>query len=384
MRTAYLDNNATTRVAPEAVEAVLRSLDATFGNPSSLHREGVEAERVLAAARAEIARHMGIESRELYFCSGATEANNAVIKGVARAYRGRGAHIITTAVEHPSVLEPVRHLEAEGFSVTYLEPHPEHGVTAEQVREALRPDTILVSVMHVNNETGAVYPVSAIARAVKSDRAQIVVHSDGVQAFGKLPSPAADLDAYSVSAHKLHGPKGAGALYLRKTVRCLPLLHGGGQESGLRAGTENVPGAAGFAAAAAAAAAERENDYARMQRLRNALLAAVESIAEAVVLSPPEAIGSTLAVAFPPIPGEVMVNALSERGVSVSTGSACSASRNKRSHVLEALGFPPKLVDSSVRFSLSRMTGAEEIELAVEVLPQAVRRLRPVAERVRR
>ncbi len=384
MQSVYLDNNATTPVAPEALEAVRECLETTFGNPSSLHRAGLAAERVLESAREQIAQRMGVPKAELYFCSGATEANNTIVYGVAHAYRGRGSHIVTTAVEHPSVLEPLRQLEQEGFTISYLVPHPRYGVTAGQVCDAMRADTILVSVMQVNNETGAVFPVAELARAVKARRRDTIVHSDGVQGFGKLVSPAADLDAYSVSAHKLHGPKGAGALYVRAGVRCRPLLRGGGHESGLRAGTENIPGIAGFAAAVSAAGADRERDYARVEALRGELLQVMDSIPEAVVLSPPGAVAGTLAVSFAPIPGEVMVNALSEFGVSVSTGSACAASRNKRSHVLEALGFERRLIDASVRFSLSRMTTAEEISRVAEVLRQAVKRLRPVAERVLR
>ncbi len=278
----------------------------------------------------------------------------------------------------------MRRLEEEGFSVTYLRPDPVNGLSIEQVREALRPETILVSIMQVNNETGAVFPVADIARMVKSRAKTAVVHADGVQGFGKLVSPAGALDAYSTSAHKIHGPKGAGALYLRSGVRCRPLLVGGGHEASLRAGTENVPGIAGFAAAAAAAGGGREENYRLIAAMRSQLVRAVESTGRAVMLSPPDAIATTLAVAFPPIPGEVMVNALSEAGVAVSTGSACAASRNKRSHVLEALGFEQRVIDSSVRFSLSRLNTAAEVEAVGEILAATLKRLRPVAERVLR
>lgn len=345
---------------------------------------GIEAERELNAARRELARILRADPREVYFCSGATEANNTLISGIARASRARGTHIVTTTVEHPSVLEPVQELERNGFSVSYLAPHPVRGVLPEQVLDALRADTVLVSIMQVNNETGAIFPVEEIARAVKAVRAEIVVHSDGVQGFGKLAPPTAALDAYSVSAHKLHGPKGVGAFFLRDGVRCKPLLLGGGHEHGLRAGTENLPGAAGFAAAAGAAEQQREAAQQRMQRLKDELVTAIEQIPDAQLLSPPHALATTVAAAFPPIPGEVMVNALSEQGVSASTGAACAASRGKRSHVLEALGFERRSIDSAVRFSLSRLTTADEIRRVTELLPHTVARLRPVAERVLR
>ncbi len=382
MQTVYLDNNASTPVAEEALAAVRRCLETVYGNPSSLHTLGIAAERELNAARRELARLLGTAPGEVYFCSGATEANNTLISGVAGAYRARGAHIVTTTVEHPSVLEPVQELERNGFAVTYIAPHPVRGISPQQVRDALREDTVLVSIMQVNNETGAVFPVEEIARAVKAVRSAIVVHSDGVQGFGKLPAPTGALDAYSVSAHKLHGPKGVGAFYLRDGVRCKPLLLGGRHENGLRAGTENLPGVAGFAAAATAAEEHRGAACERLQGLRNELVTAFEEIPDALVLSPPDALASTVTVAFPPIPGEVMVNALSEQGVSVSTGAACAASRGKRSHVLSALGFERRSIDSAVRFSLSRLTTEDEIRRVIELLEQTVARLRPVAERV--
>ncbi len=374
-REVYLDNNATTPVAPEVVEAMAPYWHERFGNPSSAHRKGVEAERAVRMSRATIARLLGVNENEVIFTSGGTEGDNLAIKGVARALRRRGMHILTTRIEHPAVLESCRDLEAEGFRVTYLDVDAEGMVTPEAVEAALTPETILVSIMHVNNELGTILPISEIAERVKRRNPEIVVHSDGVQAIGKTPVDLGWVDLYTISGHKIHAPKGTGALIVREGVRLVPLLSGGGQERGLRSGTENVAGIVGLARALELMYEDLEGKLAYFRTLRERFLEGVRRIPGARINSPERSVSTTVNVSFPGVPAEVLLHALEEEGVFASTGAACASRKRRRSHVLEAVHLPPEVIDSSVRFSFSRYTTVEDIEWAVHALHRAVERL---------
>ncbi len=371
----YLDNNATTPVAPEVLEAMAPYWREHFGNPSSAHRKGVEAERAVRASRATIARLLGVKESEVIFTSGGTEGDNLAIKGVARALHRRGNHIVTTKIEHPAVLESCRDLEAEGFRVTYLDVDAGGLLTPEAVEAALTPETILVSIMHVNNELGTILPISEIAERVKRRYPQIVFHSDGVQAVGKTWVDLRGIDLYTISGHKIHAPKGIGALIAREGVKMKPLLSGGGQERGWRSGTENVAGIVGLARALELMYEDLEGKLAYFRTLREHFLDGVRRIPGARINSPEQSVPTTVNVSFPGIPAEVLLHALEEEGVFASTGAACASRKRKRSHVLEAVGLPPEVSDSSLRFSFSRYTTREDIERALAALNRALERL---------
>ncbi|MCO5165308.1 MAG: cysteine desulfurase [Planctomycetes bacterium] len=367
----YLDNNATTRVHPDVLAAMLPWFGERFGNPSSLHRLGAEAARGLDEAREAVARALGAAPGEVVFTSGGTEANTLAIRGAVAALRRRGDHVVTTAVEHPSVGEVLRALEQEGLRVTRVSPRPSGEVDPDEVVAAVEDGTILVSVMHVQNETGAVFPVDAIARRVKARAQKVVVHSDGVQALGKVAPPGKAVDLYTVSAHKVHGPKGAGALVVRRPARVVPLVPGGGQEHGLRGGTEAVPLLVGFGVAARLAVEARpallRDGAARAARMREG----IEALG-GVINSPPGAVSTTVNASFPGVAAEPLVHALEERGVVASTGSACASKRAERSPTLRAMGLPEERLASAVRFSLSRETTDEDVRQALAALEGAL------------
>ena len=372
MGEVYLDNAATTPLVPAVVERMLDALQRVYGNPSSVHTKGIEAERAVSAARRQVAHALGADPGDVVFTSGGTESNGLAILGAARARARRRRHIITGSTEHSSVLNVCRLLEGDGFAVTYL-PVDRHGrVTPEQVVASLREDTALVSLMWVNNELGTVHPVADIARAVKERDPEILVHVDGVQALGKLPINVRELpiDLLSVSAHKIHGPKGVGALWIRPGVRLVSPLGGGSQERGLRPGTENVPGIIGFGAAAELAAEHLAEASERMSRLRERLWAAIQRAVPWAVRNTPadpsQCAPHILNVSFPGLKGEVLVHSLAETGIYVSTGSACSSRRTGLSHVLVALGLSEDVAGGALRFSLSALTTEGDIDAAAE------------------
>jgi len=376
----YLDNSATTMVLPEVAEAVWEAMVISYGNPSSLHGMGVDAERILRRAREEVARLLGAQPEEIYFTSGGTEANNWALRGLAHALKRRGRHIITTAIEHASVLEACRRLEGEGFSVTYLPVDKQGIVRLEALERALQEDTILVSVMSVNNELGSLQPLEEIANLIAS-RSPALFHVDHIQGYGKIPLPLKKLNlaAVSLSAHKIHGPKGVGALYLRQGIRIEPFLVGGDQERGLRAGTENVPGIAGFGMAAALAREALPESVQKMHQLKIRLAEGlVEGIPGAHLNGPEPQAGAPhiLNISFPGVKAEILVHMLEERGIYVSTGSACHSRRQEASHVLKALGLPLSHMEGAIRISLSRLTTEEEIDEAIRSIKECVEELR--------
>ena len=380
----YLDNAATTRALPGVVEAVSQALLAAYGNPSSLHRKGMEAEAILKGTRGLLAELMAVTPAEIVFTSGGTEANALAIKGVAWARKKRGTHLVTTAIEHSSVHAAMRDLEAEGFSVTYLPVDGEGRVNPDHVGEAVSERTTLVSVMLVNNEIGTIQPVRAIAEAARAKKRDVVVHVDAVQALGTLPVRPRELgaDLVSVSGHKIHGPKGVGALYVRKGLQIQTLFGRGSQEGGLRPGTENVPGIAGLGVALRELTGDA-GAPARLRVLRERLVDELLAIDGARLNG---ARGEAAAphivnLSFPGVRGEVLVHALEDRGVFVSTGSACTSRKAEPSHVLKALGLSEEVLESSIRISLSRSTTEEEVVYAISMIKEAVSALRTMLAR---
>ncbi len=367
---AYLDNSATTPVCPEAVKAVNNVLTNYWGNPSSLHYGGIEAAQVLDNARHSIARTLSCDDDEIIFTSGGTEANNLAVFGAAHAYRSRGMRIIISSVEHPSVNEPVNQLEKQGYDVIRLHTDKEGRFDERQLLAAVNSATSLISIMAVNNEVGTIQAVEKIKQAVRRFNAPALIHCDAVQAFGKIPlKPSAlGIDLMTVSSHKIHGPKGAGALYVRKGVKIAPHIFGGGQEQGRRPGTEPLPAIAGFAAAADALPDIRIQ-LEKTTQLRDYMLGRLSELNNIVVNSPEDALPYVTNISVLGIPSEVMLNYLSEMNVYVSGGSACS--KGKRSRVLSAMNLEQERINSAIRISFSRYTTKAEIDYLIEGISSA-------------
>lgn len=357
----YLDNSATTRPCPEAVEAVTRSLTENWGNPSALYTFGIDAARALRTARHQVAAAMGAEPDRVFFTSGGTEADNWAVFGTVRRMGKRGKHIITSAIEHHAILNCMKDLEAQGYEVTYLQPDTLGRISADSLKAALRKDTILVSIMMVNNEVGSVMPIAQMAKLTHKLCPDAIFHTDAVQGFLKVPFSAKSLgaDLISVSSHKVHGPKGAGALYISPRLKSFPpLLLGGGQESGLRSGTEGTPAIFGFAAACSAMAATCREDAAREKALLDGLAEKLSAL-DGVTINGAHEAPHILSLAVPGVPTQNTINILQDAGICVSAGSACA--KGHRSHVLSAMGLPPEVIDASFRISLCRDTAEEEL-----------------------
>ncbi len=371
---AYLDNSATTRPCDQAVQAVARAMTDCWGNPSALHNLGIEAQRALHGARLQVAQALGADPDRVFFTAGGTEADNWAIFSAARRMAKRGRHIVTTQIEHHAVLEPMARLEAEGFEITRLAPDARGCIPPETLAAALRKDTVLVSVMMVNNEVGSVMDIAAMVRLTRRLAPNALFHTDCVQAFLKLPFRADRLgaDLISVSGHKVHGPKGVGALYVRKGLPLPAFVLGGGQESGMRSGTEAMPAILGFGAACAAAAPTLRQDAAAERALLDQLAGGLAQLPGVVINGTPQA-PHILSLAVPGLRSQGLINCLQDMGIYVSAGSACA--RGHRSHVLEAMGVDPAVIDGSIRVSLSRFTTREEIALFLDALPKAVARL---------
>ena len=373
---AYLDNSATTRCSDEAVKIMTKVLQEDFGNPSSLHNKGMEGENYVKAARSEIAKTLKVNDKEIYFTSGGTESNNLAIIGAARAYRRSGNKVITTMIEHPSVANPFAYLEDNGFEVTYLPVDNLGRVDLNALREAMTEDTILVSVMHVNNEIGAVQPIEEIAEIVKSVNKECVFHVDAIQSYGKfrIYPKKIGVDMLSVSGHKIHGPKGSGFLFVKDKIKLKPIILGGGQEWGMRSGTENVPAIAGLGVAAREIYADFDNNIDRMYKLRDRFISEVTKIDGVTVNGPLDHSGAPhiVSVSVSGVRAEVLLHALEDRNIYVSAGSACSSNKPAISKTLKAIGLDQKLLDSTVRFSFSIHTTEEEVDYAVSALQELV------------
>lgn len=357
----YLDNSATTRVCPEAAQAALAAMTECYGNPSSTHTKGREAKKLLDQSRAQVAALLGCQPKELVFTSCGSESDNWALLSGAEAMKRRGGHIISSCVEHDAIRRTLDELESRGFAVTRLKPDRSGAIPPEAVREALLPDTILVSLMLVNNETGAVTDIAAVSRLLKEAGSPALLHTDAVQAFGKLPFTAKGLgaDLISVSGHKLHAPKGIGALYIRSGLRLKPFLLGGGQEEGRRAGTEALPQIAAFGTACALAKAHLPENAARMAALKqnclDQLAAAIPELRWVESTAP-----HILNLSLPGFRSEVLMNFLEAQEVYVSKSSACK--KGARSHVLEAIGLDARTIDGAIRVGLSRYTTHEDID----------------------
>lgn len=381
MKRIYLDHAATTPVRPEVVKAMISYFGGAFGNPSSIHSYGQEAKQALEEARTRVADFIGAVTDEIIFTGGGTEADNLALKGIALANEQRGDHIITTPIEHHAVLEACKFLEKRGFSVTFL-PVDEYGlVDPRDVKKAMTEKTILISVMHGSNEVGTIEPIGEIGEIARE--AGVYLHTDAVQTVGHIPVNVDELkvDLLSMSAHKLNGPKGVGALYVRKGTRLVSLLHGGGQERKRRAGTENVPGIVGFGKAAEIAAGEMDGEAKRLSGLRDRLIEGLVKKIDDIRLNghPDQRLPNNVNVSVEFAEGEAMLLNLDLEGICVSTGSACSSGSLEASHALLALGLSAAQAHASLRFSLGHGNTEEDVERVLEVLPGIVKRLRAMS-----
>jgi cysteine desulfurase len=379
----YLDHAATTPVAVEVLEAMLPYFSDCWGNASAVYATGREARRAVEDARKAVAAAIGAQPREICFTSGGSESDNTAICGTARALKEKGKHIITTAIEHHAVLNPCRQLQKEGFEVTFVMPDREGRIDPEDIRKAIRPDTILVSVMTANNEIGTIEPIGEIGRICKEDR--VLFHTDAVQAVGSIPVDVQETgcDLLSLSAHKFHGPKGIGALYIREGTRLNPLIAGGEQERGLRAGTENVPGIAGLGKAIAMAGENEKQNAAHMRRMRDRLVKGIYSSVPGAALNGPEKdrLPNNCSFRFDGIDGEALLLRLDLAGIAASAGSACTAGSREVSHVLKAIGLTEAEARSSLRLTTGIHTTEEETDETVKIIGEIVKDLRKMYKR---
>ena len=377
----YLDNSATTKAFDEVGDLVRKVMCEDYGNPSSLHRKGMEAEQYVRSARETFAKILKVQEKEIFFTSGGTESDNLALIGTARAYKRRGNHLITTAIEHPAILNTMRYLEdEEGFRVTYL-PVDQYGrVKLSALREALCKETILVSIMYVNNEVGSVQPVKEAAGIVKAYNREIIFHSDAVQGFGKyrIFPKREGIDLLTVSSHKIHGPKGMGALYISDKVKIRPIVFGGEQQKNIRSGTENVPGIAGFALAAKMVYSDLKEKTARMRKLKERFIEGIRQVDHVSVHGLPDETSAPhiVSVGIAGIRSEVLLHTLEEKGIYVSSGSACSSNHPGISGVLKGIGVEREYLDATLRFSLSEFTTEEEIDYTLKTLYNCIPMLR--------
>ncbi|EHQ88038.1 cysteine desulfurase NifS [Desulfosporosinus youngiae] len=379
MRRVYLDHSATTPVDPEVAAIMMTYYTEKYGNPSSVHGFGREAKQALEQARNQVAELIGASSNEITFTSGGTEADNLAILGTAEALRKKGKHIITSCIEHHAVLETCEYLEKNGFDLTVIPVDEEGIISVDAVRKAIRPDTILITVMHANNEVGSIQPISEIGKLAKEH--SIVFHVDAVQSLGKIPVNVEELnvDLLTVSSHKIYGPKGVGALYIRKGVRIVPLAHGGGQEKKRRAGTENTPGIIGFGKACELAGQRMADDAERQRKLRDKLINGIQERIEFVKVNGPvgeKRLPNNVNVSIRYVEGESLLLSLDMLGIAASSGSACTSGSLDPSHVLLGMGLIHEIAHGSLRFSLGRQNTEEDIDYVLEQLPKIVERLR--------
>ena len=368
----YLDNSATTKPCKEAVEAMTLAMTENWGNPSALYNFGIDTAHMMRDARHKVAAALGAEPDRVFFTSGGTEADNWAIHGTVKRFGKRGKHIITTAIEHHAILHPMKELESQGFEVTYLQPDSEGRIPLDALKAALRKDTILVSIMMVNNEVGSVMPIAQMAKLTHKICPNAIFHTDAVQGFLKVPFSAKTLgaDLISISSHKVHGPKGAGALYISPKLKSFPaLLLGGGQEGGYRSGTEGTPAIFSFAAACAAGNATFKEDIAREKELI-AYLAEKLSAYPGIRINGCHEAPHVLSLSVPGVPTQNSINILQDAGICVSAGSACA--KGHRSHVLEAMNLSPETMDGSFRVSICRNTTQEELDSLVEVIENEI------------
>lgn len=376
----YLDNSATTRCFDKAAALMTRIMCEDYGNPSSLHRKGVEAEKYIRYAKDVIADNLKVNQKEIFFTSGGTESDNLALMGCARANCRSGRHLITTQIEHPAVLQTMKHLEEEGFRVTYLPVDQKGCIRLEDLGRAITGETILVSIMHTNNEVGSMQPVAKAGALIKGINPRILFHVDAVQGYGKcrIYPKRMKIDLLSASGHKIHGPKGTGFLYVDEKVKIKPIVFGGGQQNGIRSGTENVPGIAGLAKAIEIIYGDLDREVENLYRLKRAFVSGVQKIEDVIVNGHSDETGAPhiVSVSFKGVRSEVILHALEDKGVYVSAGSACSARKPQPSATLRAMGIEPQLLGSTIRFSFSVFTTMEEINYTLEMLYDIIPMLR--------
>lgn len=380
MKEVYLDNSATTRAYDSVGDLVRKVMCEDYGNPSSMHAKGVTAEHYIKEAKETLAKLMKVQDKEIFFTSGGTESDNLALMGVARANRRRGNHLITSAIEHPAVINTMRHLEEEGYRVTFL-PVDRYGrIRLDALKEALCEDTILVSVMYVNNEVGSVQPIAEAASIAKAYNKDILFHVDAVQGFGKyrIYPRKLNVDLCTISGHKIHGPKGIGALYVGSHVKIQPIVFGGEQQKNVRSGTENVPGIAGLGLAAKLIYQDLDEKVARMRELKAHFIEGVQEIEDITIhgLYDETSAPHIISVGFAGIRSEVLLHALEEKGIYVSSGSACASNHPQISGVLKGIGAGQEYLDATLRFSMSEFTTLEEIDYTLETLYNIVPVLR--------
>lgn len=386
----YLDNSATTRVFPDVADLMKKIMCEDYGNPSSLHMKGVDAERQVRYAKETIAKLLKVQEKEIYFTSGGTEADNLAIIGTALANHRMGKHLITTRIEHPAVLQTMQHLEEQGFTVTYLPVDGSGRIRLEDLERALTPETILVSMMHTNNEIGSLQPIEEAGRLIKQRNPWTLFHVDAVQGFGKarIYPKKMNIDLLSISSHKVHGPKGVGVLYVGEKVKIQPITFGGGQQTGLRSGTENVPGYVGMAKACEMLYEHYEADKVRLQELKRYFIQGLLKIEDVQIngllegdLSGEGTASHIVSASFLGVRSEVLLHTLEDAGIYVSAGSACSSHKPQPSATLKAMGADKAVLESTIRFSFSVFTNREEIDYTLQVLYDKIPMLRRFTRR---
>lgn len=387
----YLDNSATTKVLPQAAELVTKIMCEDYGNPSSLHTKGMQAEQYIRYARETFAKILKVSEKEIFFTSGGTESDNMALIGAASAHRRRGEHLITTRIEHPAVLKTMQYLESVGFQVTYLPVDNSGRISLEELQRAMTKNTILVSIMHTNNEIGSLQPIAEAGTLIKRTNPGTLFHVDAVQGFGKakIYPKKMGIDLLSVSGHKIHGPKGVGLLYIGEKVKLQPIIHGGGQQMNLRSGTDNVPGVAGMAKAAELLYAHYDEDVERLYHCKRHFLEGVRRIdgvrINGLLPGAPGGEGTAphiVSVSIPGVRSEVLLHTLEESGIYVSAGSACAARKPQPSATLRALGVEQWMLESTVRFSFSVYTTMEEIDYTLETMYDKIPVLRKYTRKV--
>lgn len=373
----YFDNSATTKSYDEVAAAVFDSMINNYGNPSSLHKLGIEAERAIKQSRERVANAIKANPSEIFFTSGGTESDNLAIMGVAKCHRGR--HIITTPLEHPAVLNPIEELENRGYKVDYLPVDKNGKVILREFKKLIRPDTILVTAMLVNNEIGTIEPISEMSKILKAVNPRALFHVDAVQGFGKVPISVDRLgvDMLSISGHKIHGPKGVGVLYIRKGTKISPILYGGGQQQVMRSGTENVPGIVGIGIAAQMAMNDMPRKCAKMEMLKQQLKSGISDNIDNIMINTPDGNAPhILNISFGGVKSEVLLHSLEMQDIFVSSGSACSSHKKEPSYVLTEIGVSKDMIDGSIRFSLSEFSTAQDVEDTILAIKNIVPRLR--------
>lgn len=387
-REIYFDNSATTKIRDDVLDYIIKFYIDIYGNPSSLHRKGIKAEESIHKSRNIISKTINSSPDEIIFTSGGTEANNLAINGIAHRYQRRGRHLITSKIEHPSVTNVFKQLEKKGFDVSYINVNENGVICLNELKKAITPNTILASIMMVNNEIGSIQPIKQISQIIRNYNKDIIFHVDGVQALGKIPIDVeeAGIDLFTISGHKLHGPKGSGALYVRDRLELIPIFEGGGQERGLRSGTENVPAITGMGKAIKIASAEINNFYEHVMNMRKFLISEIQNKIPDTYLNGPDMDSDLCAphianISFLGIKGEILVHALEEYGIYISTGAACSSKKTSKSHVLDVMGCSPERIESSVRFSFSILNTMDEVRFCVDKLIEVVKELRSIIRR---